>query len=85
MKIIFLTSAEMEALLLQDPLSEDDGGYQGLLVHLQKNLNRRDRSIELTDDDLERIPRYAFDYKQGGWQDRLVGIFGRTLGPNLGR
>lgn len=85
MKIIFLTSAEMDALLHQDPLSEDDGGYQGLLVHLQKNLNRKDRSIELTDDDLERIPRYAFDYKQGGWQDRLVNIFGRTLGPNLGR
>jgi hypothetical protein len=28
---------------------------------------------------------YAFDLGNGGWQARLLGIFGRTLGPNLGR
>jgi hypothetical protein len=32
-----------------------------------------------------RIPKYAFDYKQDGWEDRLKAIFSRTLGPNLGR
>jgi hypothetical protein len=31
----------------------------------------------------ERIHRYAFSYRKGGWQARLLRIFGRTLGPNL--
>jgi hypothetical protein len=39
----------------------------------------------LADADQEEIVRYAFGYQHGGWQDRLVAIFGRTLGPELGR
>jgi len=32
---------------------------------------------------LDRIARYAFKYRNGGWQSRLRRIFGRTLGPTL--
>jgi len=39
----------------------------------------------LTDVDLERIPRYAFDYGNGGFEGRLRRIFERHLGPNLNR
>ena len=43
------------------------------------------KTIKLTDDDLANIPRLAFDYGQGGYEDRLLKAFTRELGPNLGR
>jgi len=82
---IVLTNEELAALDRQAPGTRSDGGYQELLVELQRKVNRTMREIDLSDQDLERIPRYAFDYKRGGWQKRLVSIFGRTLGPKLGR
>ena len=82
---ISLTQAEISILFRQDPGTENDGGYQGLLVGLQRKVNRGTGSLDLTPDELEKIPRYAFEYGQGGWENRLVGIFGRTLGPRLGR
>lgn len=82
---IVLNSFEVSELLKQDPSTVDDGGYQQLLVKLQSKLNRKDNSIILDDDDLEKIPRYAFDYGQGGWEDRLMNIFSRSLGSRLGR
>ena len=80
-----LNAAELAALDKQDPATEKDGGYQTLLVGLQSRVNRATGELVLTGRDLERIPRYAYDYKRGGWQNRLERIFGRTLGPNLGR
>ncbi|MBI3490700.1 MAG: hypothetical protein HY047_02740 [Acidobacteria bacterium] len=39
----------------------------------------------MDDKDLDDIPHYAFDYGQGGFEDRLVKAFGRVLGGRLGR
>lgn len=61
---------------------EGRGGYQSLLEELQGGV-QPDGTITLNDEQLERIPRYAFEYGNGGWEDRLTGIFGRTLGPRL--
>lgn len=61
------------------------GGFEGLIRRLQKQLNHATAEIKLTDKDLDDIQRYAFDYAQGGFEDRLVTIFGRVLGPRLGR
>ena len=58
---------------------------KGFLVSLQQRVNRATGELVLTAKDLERIARYAFDYKRGGWQERLQRIFGRNLGPMLGR
>jgi hypothetical protein len=80
-----LNADEIEELMKQDPASKGDGGYQSFLVKLQEKLDQNTGDIILNNDDLSRIPAYAFDYKQGGWQTRLMHIFGRTLGPNLGR
>jgi hypothetical protein len=55
------------------------------LVSLQSRIDRVTGGLKLTDDDLRRIPMYAFDYGNGGWEDRLAGAFGRSLGPGLGR
>jgi hypothetical protein len=85
MQIVKLNPSEMEILDRQDPVTEQDGGFQKLLVDLQYSLNRQTGALSLTDEHEEKIPRYAFDYKNGGWEDRLKGIFSRTLGQNLGR
>lgn len=61
------------------------GGFQSLMKRLQKQLNHGTGTIHLTADDLEDIRRSAFEYAEGGFEDRLVAIFGRVLGPKLGR
>jgi hypothetical protein len=85
MQTVKLDPSEIAILDRQDPSSEQDGGFQKLLVDLQYSLNRQTGVLSLTDEHEEKIPRYAFDYKNGGWEDRLKGIFSRALGPNLGR
>lgn len=82
---ITLNEAEQEILYRQDPSTVNDGGYQRLLITLQTLLNESTGEIELPAIILERIPKYAFDYGNGGWEERLKGIFSRTLGDNLGR
>ncbi len=84
MKVI-LNAAERAELFKQDPATKGDGGFQSLLVGLQQRLDPIDNSLALFAADLDRIPAYAFDYQNGGWQTRLKAIFARHLGPKLGR
>jgi len=80
---IKLNETELEILYRQDPSQKGKGGWQQLLVRLQELINEQTCELELSPVVLERIRRYAFDYSQGGWEDRLKGIFERTLGPRL--
>ena len=82
---VILNQTEMDRLFTQPAHTEKDGGFQALLVGFQKKLNAATGEIDLTASDLERIPRYAFDYKQGGWENTLIAIFSRHLGAKLGR
>ncbi|AEB10654.1 hypothetical protein [Desulfobacca acetoxidans] len=82
---IILNQTERDILFRQDPTTRHDGGYQSFLIHLQKNTNRATGDLTLTMQDLEKIPRYAFDYGNGGWEGRLKNIFQRHLGLRLGR
>jgi hypothetical protein len=84
MKVTF-TPDEVAVIDRQDPATAGDGGFQKLLVRLQRRLDRSSNEIDLTVDDIEKIGRYAFDYGNGGWENRLTAIFSRVLGPNLGR
>lgn len=84
-KFVELTLDEIRELNRQDPDTRRDGGFQSFMVRLQGNVNPATHDIRLDDDDLDDIPRYAFDYKHGGWETRLLAIFSRTLGPKLGR
>jgi hypothetical protein len=84
-KWIVLNAEEIALLDEQDSATGGDGGFQSMLVRFQKDLRRGTSELKLADDDIERIGRYAFDMGNGGWQTRLVGIFGRSLGPRLGR
>ena len=83
MKLI-LTPYEVAVLFRQDPATRDDGGFQRLLITLQE-LKDQTGKIDLPERLRERIARYAFDYGNGGWEDRLTAIFARTLGARLGR
>ena len=84
-RTVVLTKDEITELDIQDPETEKHGGYQRLLVKLQKRLNRGTGELYLDDKDLQRIPKYAYDYGRGGWQNRLERIFVRELGSRLGR
>jgi hypothetical protein len=77
-----LTADEVEALF---QALHGSGGFQSLLAKLQRKCNQQTDAIHLDDDDLRRISEYAFDAGQGGFQDRLMRIFSRSLGPGLGR
>jgi hypothetical protein len=81
--IFTLNDSELELLRRQDPTTEQDGGYQQLLVTLQGEVEDDTNRIFLTRPVRARIRRYAFHYRQGGWQDRLVAMFSRHLGPHL--
>lgn len=78
-KFYVLTGSEMDELFLQDPSSARDGGFQHFLVDLQQKARRPSLEIKLDDDDIERIRAYAADSKKGGWQKRILIIFGRVL------
>ncbi len=80
-----LTAKERTELFRQPPESKSAGGFQAFLVALQKRAKGATNELVLDLQDLERIARYAHDYRGGGWQGRLRKIFGRTLGPHLGR
>ncbi|MGC8469998.1 MAG: hypothetical protein ACP5NI_08860 [Acetobacteraceae bacterium] len=82
---VVLTDDEIAEIDKQDPATAADGGFQGLMASLQRRINRVTKELHLTDEDLRRIPTYAFDYKNGGWEDRLKRAFSRTLGRQLGR
>jgi hypothetical protein len=87
-RTVFLSPDEIAELFRGDG-ARTGGGFQNLIRKLRTQVGhygvRTWASITLYPEDLERIPRYAFDYKGGGWQARLIAIFGRTLGPKLGR
>jgi hypothetical protein len=82
MKIIDLTQKEYDCLF--EPLA-GKGGFQSFIRSFQKATEKKTKKLILTDYDIERIPRYAYAYNQGGWQDRLEKIFKRSLGADLGK
>jgi hypothetical protein len=80
---IELNDAEKVLLYRQEPGTKSDGGWQQLMVKLQEITDEATGRIVIDQPLLERIQRYAFSYGNGGWESRLVGIFGRSLGPRL--
>ena len=84
-RFLVLNDDEIAALFEQDPATAKDGGFQSLMVRLQNNFRRGTQELRLDEQDYNDIRRYALDYKQGGWETRLIRIFGRHLGPKLDR
>jgi hypothetical protein len=80
-RFVVLNADELAELNRQP---QGSGGFQSLIKRLQSQVNPATREVRLTDTDVEELQHYAFDFKQGGFQDRLVAIFGRVLGSKLG-
>lgn len=83
MRTFTLNDGERDALFRQDPATASDGGWQSLLVKLQNQTDSNTGEIRVYDDDARRIRQYAFNYGNGGWENRLTATFGRHMGPNL--
>lgn len=80
----FLVLNDDEAGALRKPV-RGKGGFQSLMRRLQGQYRAGTSELLIEDEDIEQIQHYAFDYAQGGWEDNLLAIFGRHLGPTLGR
>lgn len=81
--IVVLNQDEKAELFKQDPTQKARGGFQGLLVGLQENFETNQGKLFIDPATAAKIRKYAFGYKNGGWQGRLLKIFGRTMGPEL--
>jgi hypothetical protein len=81
---IKLTYGELKDLLKQSPNSSNDGGFQSYLVQLGYRVDDISGELDLDNEDINRIGKYATSYGGGGFQSRIFRIFGRTLGPALG-
>lgn len=79
-----LTYGELKELLRQDPTKASGGGFQNYLVQLGFRVDDVSGELELSDEDLEKINRYATAYGTGGYETRMFKVFGRTLGEHLG-
>ncbi len=55
--------------------NEGNGGFQTLMNTLQDKLDPTNNELNLDKDLIKKILRYAYDYKNGGWQQRLENIF----------
>jgi hypothetical protein len=64
--IVELTSSEVSKFMA--PAGEG-GGFQHFLAKLQSRIV--DNQLELSDDEIERIERYSYDYGEGGWEGQL--------------
>ena len=78
-RFFVLTTEELDELFRKDPATAGDGGFQKFIVDLQQKVRRPLSEIRLEDDDIDRIRQYASDSTRGGWQTRVLTIFGRVL------
>lgn len=78
-RFFVLNQEEIDELLRQRPATARDGGFQNFLVRLQGQYRKGTQEIRLDEDDIARIREYAADSKHGGWQARILKIFGRVL------
>ncbi len=74
-KIIF-SKEEYNEIMRQDPETRNRGGFQGFLIGLQCRTKKKDRSIELSPSDVDKILKRGSNPKKGGWQSRIRKIFG---------
>jgi hypothetical protein len=80
---IKLTDVELSLLKMQHPKTARGGGFQACLVALGRRVDGASYELDLNEQDLEKINRYATKYGQGGYETRMFKIFGRTLGSQL--
>jgi predicted amidohydrolase YtcJ len=78
-RFFVLNQEEADELFRQHPATARDGGFQAFVVRLQGQYRKGTQEIGLDPDDMDKIREYAANSKQGGWQTRMLKIFGRVL------
>ena len=58
--LIHLNLDEIDELFKQDPTTEHDGGYQNLLIKLQRKINRSSGELILSASDLKKNSTLCF-------------------------
>ena len=62
-----------EVEILRRPI-KGEGGFQGLLRGLQRNLDRKTGVLTVTQEQFDRIIRYTSQYGWGGFEGRLEAV-----------
>lgn len=76
MPFFALTPDQLEVLNIKP---EGQGGFQGLIEKLQNNVDKNTGRIYVSQDDVVRIKDYHNKYGGGGFQGRLIQIFGSHI------
>lgn len=71
---IQLSQKAIKKLLTQDPRTESKGGFQKLIIGMQRQLDSATGVLQVTDSQVEKIERYRKQYGRGGWQDILAEV-----------
>tara|TARA_Y100001954_G_C15648904_1_gene521618 strand:+ start:206 stop:511 length:306 start_codon:yes stop_codon:yes gene_type:complete len=79
--VIELSDEQIDAV--KEGNTEGEGGFQSLISSLQGNLDEDEGTLTLDEEQQERVPRYAKDYGQGGWEDQLTEMVGEELMEEL--
>ncbi len=82
---IKLTAGEVKLLREVANGCHGRGGFQNLLLQLWYRVDDDSGELVVPRLLLERIYRYAFQYKNTTWRKTLRKVFRRTLGANLDR
>jgi len=68
---IKLSEKAVRKLLAQDPRTEGKGGFQKLIIGMQRQLDSQTGLLRVSNSQVEKIERYRKAYGRGGWQDIL--------------
>lgn len=69
--------------LFNSALTDGRGGFQNLFLMIQKQVNKSDKTINLSDEQIEKIRKNFIRYGNGGWQDCLYYVFKENLLKDL--
>jgi hypothetical protein len=80
---INLFAPELAMLLHEHSVDYDDADFEKFFFELQTKVEISTGAMELLDEDLGLMQRFAFDYGNQKWKSELRAIFARTLGEEL--
>ena len=80
---INLFAPELATLLDEHSVDYNDADFEKFFFELQTKVEISSGTMELQDEDLQQIQRFAFDYGNQKWKRELRAIFARTLGEDL--
>jgi hypothetical protein len=78
---IKLSENAVRRLLAQDPRTESKGGFQKLLIGMQRQLDSQTGMLRVSSSQVEKIERYRKQYGRGGWQDILDEVLKLARNP----